>query len=101
MGPIWDFDIAFGSDNGFCDGMNRHAWVFQYNQYCSGDAWLVPFWWKRLVSDEAFKNKLIVRWKALRAKQLSDNQEIIKKLEAQKIFDADRIQNLSKQLGVD
>ncbi|GAB2611145.1 hypothetical protein GCM10027035_04390 [Emticicia sediminis] len=74
MGPIWDFDIAFGSDNGFCDGMNHHAWVFQYNQYCSGDAWLVPFWWKRLVSDEAFKNKLITRWKALRAKQLSDNQ---------------------------
>ncbi len=74
MGPIWDFDIAFGSDNGFCDGMNRHAWVFQYNQYCSGDAWLVPFWWKRLVSDEAFKNKLISRWKALRANQLSNNQ---------------------------
>jgi uncharacterized coiled-coil protein SlyX len=32
-------------------------------------------------------------------KQLSDNQEIIKKLEAQKAFDADRIQNLSKQLA--
>lgn len=74
MGPIWDFDIAFGSDNGFCDGMNRHAWVFQYNQYCGGDTWLVPFWWKRLISDEDFKNKLIIRWKFLRKSQLSDNQ---------------------------
>lgn len=74
MGPIWDFDIAFGSDNGFCDGMNNHAWVFQYNQYCSGDMWLVPFWWKRLLSDETFKSKLIVRWKTLRQTQLSDNQ---------------------------
>lgn len=74
MGPIWDFDIAFGSDNGFCDGMNRHAWVFQYNQYCSGDTWLVPFWWKRLMTDEAFKSKLIERWKSLRQSQLSDNQ---------------------------
>ncbi|WP_435356348.1 CotH kinase family protein [Emticicia sp. SJ17W-69] len=74
MGPIWDFDIAFGSDNGFCDGMNRHAWVFQYNQYCGGDTWLVPFWWKRLMADETFKNKLIARWKSLRVTQLSDNQ---------------------------
>ena len=74
MGPIWDFDIAFGSDNGFCDGMNRHAWVFQYNHYCSGDTWLVPFWWKRLISDEDFKNRLIVRWQSLRKSQLSDNQ---------------------------
>jgi CotH kinase protein len=74
MGPIWDFDIAFGSDNGFCDGMNNHAWVFQYNQYCSGDTWLVPFWWKRMVSDDDFKSKLIIRWKTLRNAQLSDNQ---------------------------
>ncbi len=74
MGPIWDFDIAFGSDRGFCNGMNRHAWVFQYNQYCGGDTWLVPFWWKRLMSDEAFKSKLLARWKALRETQLSDNQ---------------------------
>lgn len=74
MGPIWDFDIAFGSDNGFCDGMNRHAWVFQYNQYCGGDTWLVPFWWKRLMADEVFKTKLLARWKSLRVAQLSDNQ---------------------------
>ncbi len=74
MGAIWDFDIAFGSDNGFCDGMNQHAWVFQYNQYCSSDTWLVPFWWKRLIANETFKSKLIARWKALRETQLSDNQ---------------------------
>ena len=74
MGPIWDIDIAFGSDNGFCDGMNRHAWVFQYNQYCSGDSWLVPFWWKRLITDTYFKEKLLMRWQQLRKTQLSDNQ---------------------------
>lgn len=74
MGPIWDFDIAFGSDNGFCDGMNRHAWVFEYNKYCGGDAWLVPFWWKKLISDENFKIALKERWAMLRKAQLSDNQ---------------------------
>jgi hypothetical protein len=74
MGPIWDFDIAFGSDMGFCGGMNDHAWVFQYNQYCGGDPWLVPFWWKRLIQDEAFKTKLQSRWKSLRDSQLADNQ---------------------------
>lgn len=74
MGPIWDFDIAFGSDNGFCDGMNRHAWVFEYNKYCGGDAWLVPFWWKKLISDDDFKAELKERWNSLRKSQLSDNQ---------------------------
>ncbi|AFK04223.1 Spore coat protein CotH [Emticicia oligotrophica DSM 17448] len=74
MGPIWDIDIAFGSDNGFCDGMNRHAWVYQYNQYCSEDTWLVPFWWKRLITDEYFKQKLVSRWQTLRTQELSDNQ---------------------------
>ncbi|MFN3850767.1 MAG: CotH kinase family protein [Spirosomataceae bacterium] len=74
MGPIWDFDIAFGSDNGFCDGMNRHAWVFEYNKYCGGDAWLVPFWWKKLISDDEFKAELKERWSSLRKSQLSDNQ---------------------------
>ncbi len=74
MGPIWDFDIAFGSDAGFCDGMNQPAWVFQYNQYCGGDTWVVPFWWKKLVSDPAFMAKVKARWKALRNTQLADNE---------------------------
>jgi hypothetical protein len=74
MGPIWDLDIAFGSDMGFCGEMNDHAWVFEYNKYCGGDPWLVPFWWKRLMQDEAFKTKLQSRWKTLRDSQLADNQ---------------------------
>lgn len=72
MGPIWDFDIAFGSDGGFCAGMNKEAWVYRYNNYCPNDTWLVPFWWKRLLQDEAFVKQLQARWTDLRANQLSN-----------------------------
>jgi CotH kinase protein len=74
MGPIWDFDLAFGPEQVFCGGMARHAWVYRYNQYCGGDGWLVPFWWGQLLKDKNFKQKLVSRWKKLRLSVLSDTQ---------------------------
>jgi CotH kinase protein len=73
MGPIWDFDLAFGSSS-FCGGLNdkKNDWVFNYNDYCSDDAWLVPFWWKRLLQDKLFVKKLQERWLSLRKNILSD-----------------------------
>jgi CotH kinase protein len=80
MGPIWDFDLAFGASS-FCGGLNenKNDWVFNYNTYCGDDAWLVPFWWKRLLSDKQFKEKLQSRWQNLRGNVLSNknlNQSI-------------------------
>jgi spore coat protein CotH len=74
MGPIWDFDLAFGAES-FCGSLNanKQDWVFNYNNYCADDAWLVPFWWKRLLKDKEFVEKLQVRWKTLRKNALSNN----------------------------
>lgn len=72
MGPIWDFDITFGSD-GFCSGMKNNVWVFEYNNYCPTDTWLVPFWWKRLLQDPFFSQKLKARWAELRKDKFSDS----------------------------
>ena len=85
MGPIWDFDIAFGSDQGFCDGMNKHAWVYQYNKYCGSDTWIVPFWWPKLMQDPDFKSSLISRWKSLRSSELS-NQSLTELIDAEANF---------------
>ena len=71
MGPIWDMDITFGSD-GFCFGMKDNVWVYRYNNLCPDDTWLVPFWWKRLLEDPAFSQKVKARWAVLRRDKFSD-----------------------------
>jgi CotH kinase protein len=72
MGPIWDCDLAYGPENVFCGGMAKDNWVFRYNQFCSSDPWLVPFWWERLLQEPTFKNKVNTRWKSLRKSVLSE-----------------------------
>ena len=65
MGPIWDFNLAFGNAN-YCAGNATDVWTYQFNQRCSGDFWLVPFWWSRLLEDPAFKTQVKMRWEDLR-----------------------------------
>jgi CotH kinase protein len=73
MGPLWDCDLAFG-EGSFCGGLDnsKNDWVFNYNKSCSDDTWLVPFWWKRLLQDKSFTQKLQTRWATLRKNELSD-----------------------------
>jgi hypothetical protein len=73
MGPIWDFDLTFGS-NSFCFNLNAvgNYWVHRYNEYCSDDVWLVTFWWKRLLEDKIFSDQVKARWAALRTTHFSD-----------------------------
>jgi len=72
LGPIWDFNIAFGNAD-FCQGGEPNNWVFNFNNYCPADAWLVPFWWKRLLSDPAFTEQLKTRYLELRSSVLELN----------------------------
>jgi len=72
MGPIWDFNIAFGNDDRTAF-VNGTTWMFNFNNYYPTDAWLINFWWKKLLSDPNFTSKLKVRWTELRASKLSLN----------------------------
>ena len=71
MGPIWDFNLAFGNAN-YCQGNKATGWGYKFNSICSGDVWQVPFWWDRLMESEYFKNKLKNRWVELRQVKLSN-----------------------------
>lgn len=73
MGPIWDFDLTFGSAS-FCGTINAldNYWVYQYTKYCPDDTWLVTFWWKRLLEDKNFSDLVKARWSTLRTTQFSD-----------------------------
>lgn len=70
MGPIWDFNIAFGNAD-YCRGQTTVDWAYQFNTYCPNDPSRVPFWWARLLQDESFVAALKSRWNSLRADILS------------------------------
>lgn len=72
MGPIWDFNLAFGNAN-YCDGGATNVWTYRFNERCSNDVWQVPFWWERLMEDPAFVIQLKNRWTALRASTFSES----------------------------
>jgi hypothetical protein len=87
MGPIWDFDLSLGS-KGFCYNMNdenKNYWIFQYNNYCGDDMWVVPFWWQKLLKDKGFVAKLNLRWKNLRKAAFSE-QALMRSIDDEVLF---------------
>tara|TARA_R110002111_G_scaffold26293_2_gene57027 strand:- start:3565 stop:4926 length:1362 start_codon:yes stop_codon:yes gene_type:complete len=77
MGPIWDFNLAFGNAN-YCNGGDTNVWAYRFNERCSNDLWQIPFWWDRLLTDPVFVSQLQARWIELRANTFSNNYIITK-----------------------
>ncbi|MBT8393211.1 MAG: CotH kinase family protein, partial [Bacteroidia bacterium] len=71
MGPIWDFNLAFGNAD-YCEGGTNNVWAYKFNERCPGDFWQIPFWWDRLLEDPAFVAQLQSRWQELRSTTFSD-----------------------------
>ena len=72
MGPIWDFNLAFGNAD-YCTSGNPEGFVIDFNNICNQDFWLIPFWWNRLLQDDAFTEKLAARWTELRATKFQES----------------------------
>jgi hypothetical protein len=68
MGPIWDLNIGYAKQG----RVPVTDWIANYNIHVSQDAWMVPFWWPRLLEDPIFKQALKSRWTTLRATSFSD-----------------------------
>lgn len=64
-GPVWDFDISYGNAD-YCDGKRYDLFAYKFNEICSGDYWLVPFWWQRFLKDPSFVAELRAEYDALR-----------------------------------
>jgi hypothetical protein len=67
MGPIWDLNIGYDSG----DRVPLDGWVINYNEYVDRDAWMMPFWWPRLMEDPIFTAAIKARWEELRSGILS------------------------------
>ncbi len=72
MGPIWDFNLAFGNAD-YCGGGDTNSWAYQFNSRCPNDYWAVPFWWDRLLQDRGFVSQLKARWQELRGNVFSES----------------------------
>ena len=72
MGPIWDFNIGFD----ISDRVPDNDWVINYNNFVDQDAWMVPFWWPRLLADPMFQEALKTRWQELRSSVLQTSELI-------------------------
>jgi hypothetical protein len=70
MGPVWDFNLGFGNAD-YCTKGDPNGLVLDFNRICPTDTWLIPFWWKRLLQDPNYKQKLQARWEDLRADKFS------------------------------
>ncbi len=68
MGPLWDFNLAFGNAD-YYEGWQNSGW--QLNVSISGDYWQNPFWWKKFLADPVFMNRAARRWHELRQNILS------------------------------
>jgi len=72
MGPVWDFNLALGNAD-YCGGGETNLWAYKFNERCSQDYWLIPFWWERLLQDPAFVSQLKNRWITLRNGPFSED----------------------------
>ncbi len=95
LGPIWDFNLAFGNAN-YCDGGKTSGWAWDFNEICSGDTWMVPFWWKRLLRDQAYVVQFQHRWSELR-EGLYSNETILNYIDSlETILEHPQQRNFSK-----
>lgn len=69
MGPIWDFNLAFGNAD-YYNGQYTYGWQADFKGY--GDSFQIPFWWLKLRADKTFAERLLLRWSELRQSTLSD-----------------------------
>ena len=74
MGPIWDFNFAFGNAN-YYEGYLTNGWQLSYlttnPDFTMMDGFQVPFWWRKLFDDQTFQNKVRERYTQLRKNLLS------------------------------
>jgi hypothetical protein len=63
MGPIWDFNLAFGNAD-YYFAYDTQGWMMHTVEIW--DQFQVPFWWERLRQDDYFNNQLKNRWRELR-----------------------------------
>jgi hypothetical protein len=64
LGPIWDFNLAFGNADYY---RGQYPDGFFIEDYDLNDFFPVPFWFRKLWDEPAFRSTVRARWTGLRA----------------------------------
>jgi hypothetical protein len=74
-GPAWDYNLGFGNAD-YYDGWKTTGWVYLLPETPDGqsDFFQQPFWYRRLLRDSAYVNKVGKRWKDLRKGAWANNR---------------------------
>ena len=64
MGPVWDFNLAFGNAY-YCDANPVSGWMVYFARYCPDDSFYAPFWWPRLLESRLFRKALVEEYHRL------------------------------------
>ncbi|MBM3431660.1 MAG: hypothetical protein FJX92_01475 [Bacteroidetes bacterium] len=72
MGPLWDFDLAFGNSILF-QAQGWGKWRFRINDADSLKNLAAPSWWTLMFDQTDFKRELRVRWRELRGELFTDS----------------------------
>ena len=70
MGPLWDFNLAFGNAN-YCNSERTDGWLYNGQHLCI-DLTQIPFWWITLIDSESFQERMRCRWEVHREGPLAD-----------------------------
>jgi hypothetical protein len=65
MGPIWDFNLAFGNAD-YYQGELTSEWNLDHLLVAAQYDFSVPYWWGIIRDDEEFLQRLSLRWWTLR-----------------------------------
>ncbi len=71
-GPIWDFDQSYGLST-VCSSHNTSGWTYLQNQEGCEDKGTMPLWWRMMMEDPVFINRLDCRWKDFRSSFLQQD----------------------------
>ena len=72
---IWDNDLAYGNCK-IRQAWRTDTWAYMNNDtlYLNNEDFLVPFWWYRLNSDEAYTAQFKARWAQYRQSNLREDR---------------------------
>ena len=63
IGPVWDYDLAFGNAD-YYNGAKIFDWQVDFR--VASDDYQLPFWWRKLMQDSSFTRRINTRWRELR-----------------------------------
>ncbi len=70
---LWDFNIAWGNAD-YYDGQRTDCWQYELNVKFKSDNCPVPFYWYRMLQDDAYVNAMKNRWQQYRRANYSDER---------------------------